>query len=123
MAQRVHAIENKGDFKVIVAIDFGTHGTGIGYAVIDQDQKEPETYIEQDWCQNADNKNKTDILLSPNGDFIAFGEKALEQLSRCECALSVTVHSVSMRITFVTMMALPILSVHGQIHQSGGRIG
>lgn len=81
MAQRdrIHKIENQGDFKVIVAIDFGTHGTGIGYAIIDQDQKEPETYIEQDWCQNADKKNKTDILLSPNGQFLAFGEKALEQ--------------------------------------------
>jgi len=79
MAQRVHAIENKGDFKVIVAIDFGTHGTGIGYAIIDQDEKEPATYIEQDWCKNADNKNKTDILLDYNGKFLEFGEKALER--------------------------------------------
>ena len=46
---RFGLLQSKGDFKVIVAIDFGTHGTGIGYAILDQDQKEPETYIEQDW--------------------------------------------------------------------------
>ena len=36
--------------------------------------------ISKNRCQNADNKNKTDILLSHEGVFIAFGEKALEQL-------------------------------------------
>eukprot|EP01083_Nonionella_stella_P006855 19848_1 len=65
------------DFKAIVAIDFGTHGTGLGYALINDDEKKQETYIEQDWCANVDNKNKTDILLKYDGTFLAFGEKAL----------------------------------------------
>eukprot|EP01084_Bolivina_argentea_P304262 525417_1 len=71
--------EDVVDFKVIVAIDFGTHGTGLGFAVLNNDEKkEGEIYIEQDWCSCVDNKNKTDILLKANGNFKAFGEAALE---------------------------------------------
>ena len=69
--------ETNGDFKVIVAIDFGAHGTSMGYAVIGTEEKEPTIHIEQDWCANPDSKNKTDILLNPEGTFLAFGEEAL----------------------------------------------
>eukprot|EP01084_Bolivina_argentea_P034449 63730_1 len=68
------------EFKVIVAIDFGTHGTGLGYAI--NDEKNQEIYIEQDWGQTrklVDSKNKTDILLTYNGKFLKFGDDALEE--------------------------------------------
>lgn len=46
-----------------------------------QDEYEYETFIVQDWCGNqGEIKNKTDILLSHDGKFIAFGYKALDQL-------------------------------------------
>ena len=70
------------DFKVIVAIDFGTHGTGLGYAILnDADEKEPQIYVEQDWCQNVDGKVRTDILLTHDAKFIAFGDDALKKLN------------------------------------------
>ena len=84
------------DFEVFVAIDFGTHGTGLGYAIKkkkaktsyilrgndndNDDDYEYETYIEQDWCGKREIKNKTDILLTHDGKFIKFGYEALEQL-------------------------------------------
>ncbi len=76
-AQNLIQREDIVKFKATVAIDFGTHGTGLGYALINDDEKTQETYIEQDWCSNVDNKNKTDILLKYDGTFLAFGEKAL----------------------------------------------
>jgi len=78
-------------FKVIVAIDFGTHGTGLGYAIVPYDEngdsdskQEPEIYTRQDWCDNTDHKIKTDILLKANGEFIAFGDKALQQYTKMD---------------------------------------
>eukprot|EP01084_Bolivina_argentea_P034446 63727_1 len=68
------------EFKVIVAIDFGTHGTGLGYAI--NDEKNQEIYIEQDWGGTrkfVDSKNKTDILLQYDGKFLKFGDDALEE--------------------------------------------
>jgi len=86
---RLQAVDRLVQFKVIVAIDFGTHGTGLGYAIVPYDEngkfdesKEAEIYIEQDWSRNTDNKTKTDILLNSDGNFIAFGDAALEQYTR-----------------------------------------
>eukprot|EP01084_Bolivina_argentea_P034450 63731_1 len=67
-------------FKAVVAIDFGTHGTGLGYAMVDE--KSQEMYIEQDWGgtrKNVNDKNRTDILLQYDGKFLKFGDYALEQ--------------------------------------------
>ena len=64
-------------FDYFVAIDFGTHGTGLGYAI----KETGEIYHEQDWCKNNDIKNKTDILLTWMGKFKAFGYEALDQFS------------------------------------------
>ena len=75
--------EDEKKFKVIVAIDFGTHGTGLGYAMVTEDEKDQKLYVEQDWGShgsNADNKNKTDILLTHDGKFITFGDDALTKL-------------------------------------------
>ena len=80
------------DFEIFVAIDFGTHGTGLGYAIKkkkeqidsfdDEEEYEYITFMEQDWAGGNDSiKNKTDILLSHNGRFIAFGYDALNKLS------------------------------------------
>ena len=69
------------NFKVIVAIHFGPHQTTLGYAIINgDDEKEQKIYVEQDWCQNTDGKNKTDILLTHDGKFITFGDDALTKL-------------------------------------------
>eukprot|EP01084_Bolivina_argentea_P083503 151177_1 len=74
--KRLFAKKDKGEFEYCVAIDFGTHGTGLGYACIES----KETYSEQDfWCKNNDLKNKTDILLTHNGEFVAFGYEALDK--------------------------------------------
>ena len=80
------------DFEIFVAIDFGTHGTGLGYAIkkkkekvdaFDDDEEcEYVTFMEQDWAGGGDAiKNKTDILLTHKGEFIAFGYEALNKLS------------------------------------------
>ena len=77
-------MEMEVKFKVIVAIDFGTHGTGLGYAIIDEGKENEEKesiYVEQDWCSNTDNKNKTDILFTHDGKFLAFGDDALKMLA------------------------------------------
>ena len=88
VSSRLIGREDEVKFKVIVAIDFGTHGTGLGYAIIDDndgkdgddEKQEQQIYVEQDWCQNTDNKNKTDILLTHDGKFITFGDDALKKL-------------------------------------------
>ena len=68
-----------GSFKVMVAIDFGTYGTGLGFVKTGDDK----IYIEQDWCVNDKfgAKNRTDVLLSADGELMAFGDKALNMLS------------------------------------------
>eukprot|EP01084_Bolivina_argentea_P260312 439565_1 len=74
--------EEIGKFKLIVAIDFGTHGTGLGYALITDDEKRQEIYIEQDWGGTrklVDSKNRTNILLRYDGKFLKFGDHALEE--------------------------------------------
>ena len=71
--------DNKLDPKVIVAIDFGTHGTGIGYAKINAEEEKEEIHVVQDWPYNTDTKNKLDILLTHDGKFIAFGYDALKK--------------------------------------------
>ena len=79
------------DFEYFVAIDFGTHGTGLGYAkkvrkekldkFTEKDDYEYITFMEQDWAGGGDAiKNKTDILLTYDGKFIAFGYDALNKL-------------------------------------------
>jgi len=72
------------DFTVIVAIDFGTHGTGLGWTRIpdQKDNKEPELHQFTGWCRSTDKKTKTDILLTKDGEFLAFGDTALEQYLR-----------------------------------------
>eukprot|EP01083_Nonionella_stella_P285654 972426_1 len=72
------AREDIVNFKVIVAIDFGTHGTALGYALVGDDEKDHKIHTAQDWCKNPDHKNKTDILLTSQGKFLAFGDKALQ---------------------------------------------
>ena len=74
-------VETKERCKVIVAIDFGTNGTSIGYAIINDDDQKQQVYIEQDWCSNMYGKSKTDILLTHDGKFITFGDDALTKLS------------------------------------------
>ena len=79
--QRLVAMENEVQFKYIVAIDFGTHGTGLGYAKINKEEEKEEIHVDQDWCSNTDTKNKTDILLTHDGKFITFGDDALKKFS------------------------------------------
>ena len=81
--QRLVAMENEVKFKVIVAIDFGTHGTGLGYALISENEEKgkEQIHVDQDWCSNTDTKNKTDILLTHDGKFITFGDDALKKFS------------------------------------------
>jgi len=79
VGQRLVAMENEVKFKVIVAIDFGTHGTGLGYAPINDNEEKEQIYVDQDWCSNTDTKNKTDILLTHDGIFITFGDDALKK--------------------------------------------
>ena len=72
--------ERQDLFEMIVAIDFGTYGTGVGFAKFNEE----DVYIERGWSDNkiAGTKNRTDILLSHDGECIAFGDKALNMLSQ-----------------------------------------
>merc|ERR1719229_538185 len=92
-ASTLMAREDIVDFKVIVAIDFGTHGTGLGYAI--NDEKSQEIYIEQDWGntrKDIDSKNKTDILLQYDGKFLKFGDDALDEFSNLSFIYHITNH-------------------------------
>ncbi|ETO29542.1 hypothetical protein RFI_07581 [Reticulomyxa filosa] len=63
-------------FKAFAGIDFGTDGTGFAYGFSDG-----KIYTEQKWegCLLAEVKNKTNILLDSDGEFIAFGQEATER--------------------------------------------
>ena len=67
--------------KAVVAVDIGTHGTSMGYIICDE-EKEQQILIEKNWGKNGDgcSKIKTDILLSQNGKFVAFGDRVVETL-------------------------------------------
>eukprot|EP00486_Rosalina_sp_Unknown_P005549 CAMPEP_0201570984 /NCGR_PEP_ID=MMETSP0190_2-20130828/13502_1 /ASSEMBLY_ACC=CAM_ASM_000263 /TAXON_ID=37353 /ORGANISM="Rosalina sp." /LENGTH=460 /DNA_ID=CAMNT_0047995145 /DNA_START=17 /DNA_END=1396 /DNA_ORIENTATION=- len=72
----------KGDFKVVVGIDFGTDGSGVAWAINDG---KSEVFVDQEINDNAkfvDLKTKTNILLDESGEFIAFGREATEKYIR-----------------------------------------
>lgn len=67
-------------FKVAVAIDFGTDGTGVSFVDLRSENCEPFTNV--NWDCDSNNKaqsnmqKKTCILLNSNGKCIAFGDVA-----------------------------------------------
>ena len=74
--------------KVVVAIDIGTHGTGLGYAFIDENREIDEDkdntlvwHTYREWSKRGYCKTKTDILLHRDGGLIAFGDDALFKFS------------------------------------------
>jgi len=72
----------KGDFQVVVGIDFGTDGSGVAWAMTDGNG---EVFVDQEINGNAqfvDIKTKTNILLNEDGEFIAFGREATEKYIR-----------------------------------------
>ena len=72
----------KGDFQVVVGIDFGTDGSGVAWAMKDGNG---EVFVDQEINGNAqfvDVKTKTNILLEEDGEFIAFGREATEKYIR-----------------------------------------
>jgi len=72
----------KGDFEIVVGIDFGTDGSGVAWAMVDGNG---EVFVDQEINGNTkfvDLKTKTNILLDENGDFIAFGREATEKYIR-----------------------------------------
>eukprot|EP01084_Bolivina_argentea_P269745 458511_1 len=65
-------------FKIHIAIDFGTDGTSLAYALPDK-LKEKTVYVHKDWVSvkfNSQVKPKTIILLDENGETIGFGKDA-----------------------------------------------
>lgn len=72
----------KGDFQVVVGIDFGTDGSGVAWAMKDGNG---EVFVDQEINGNAqfvDIKTKTNILLDEKGECIAFGREATEKYIR-----------------------------------------
>ena len=64
------------DFRVHIAIDFGTHGTALAYTIGDK------VYRHEEWTNNkynTDVKPKSDILLDENNQPIAFGNDAIRK--------------------------------------------
>ncbi|MFF7491999.1 Hsp70 family protein [Streptomyces rubiginosohelvolus] len=66
--------------KVAAAIDFGTHGTGYAWALIDEDRKQQKRQIHprMQWPAQPSPypKNLTALLLSSDGDLLAWGYEA-----------------------------------------------
>jgi len=72
----------KGDFRVVVGIDFGTDGSGVAWALNDGSG---QVFVDQEMNDNSqfiDTKTKTNILLDEEGNFIAFGREATEKYIR-----------------------------------------
>eukprot|EP00484_Ammonia_sp_Unknown_P021757 CAMPEP_0197026112 /NCGR_PEP_ID=MMETSP1384-20130603/6279_1 /TAXON_ID=29189 /ORGANISM="Ammonia sp." /LENGTH=703 /DNA_ID=CAMNT_0042454723 /DNA_START=41 /DNA_END=2152 /DNA_ORIENTATION=+ len=72
----------KGDFKVVVGIDFGTDGSGVAVGLNDGTER---VFVDQEMNENSrfvDIKTKTNILLDASGNFIAFGREATEKYVR-----------------------------------------
>merc|ERR1719204_1916712 len=72
----------KGNFRVVVGIDFGTDGSGVAWALNDGSG---QVFVDQEMNDNSqfiDTKTKTNILLDEEGNFIAFGREATEKYIR-----------------------------------------
>eukprot|EP01084_Bolivina_argentea_P301962 521110_1 len=75
-------LNKKGDFKVVVGIDFGTDGSAVSWALNDGSDKVHVAQTINDNARFVDLKTKTNILLNDKGEFIAFGREATEQYIR-----------------------------------------
>eukprot|EP01084_Bolivina_argentea_P126774 224390_1 len=67
----------KHSFKIHIAVDFGTDGTSLAYAL--PNNKEKNVFVHQDWVSSKYNvgvKPNTIILLDENGDTLGFGKDA-----------------------------------------------
>ncbi|MFC7247357.1 Hsp70 family protein [Catellatospora aurea] len=78
-----------GKVRVVAAIDFGTHGTGFAWAVINErnrDVKARKVAVNVTWPGQpiAYPKNLTALLLSPTGEVVAWGYDARKKRSRPE---------------------------------------
>ncbi|MBB4983406.1 Hsp70 family protein [Streptomyces nymphaeiformis] len=62
--------------KVAVAIDFGTHGTGYAWALIDDDKRQVHPYMRWKDQPAPTAKNLTALLLDSEGDVLAWGYEA-----------------------------------------------
>ena len=65
---------SESSFKVFVGIDFGTHGSGLAYALPDG-----KSYIHNMWDNEAPNvKPKTSVLLDKDSNVVSVGSDALK---------------------------------------------
>ncbi|MGW8598459.1 Hsp70 family protein [Streptomyces sp. NPDC055893] len=62
--------------KVAVAIDFGTHGTGYAWALIDDDKRQVHPHMRWKDQPAPTAKNLTALLLDADGDVLAWGYEA-----------------------------------------------
>jgi molecular chaperone DnaK (HSP70) len=74
-------------YRVVAAIDFGTHGTGFAWAAVSEDNDDPgrrRIAFFEDWeRQNlAYPKNRSAILLDASGQFMSWGYEAVAQLTK-----------------------------------------
>eukprot|EP00483_Globobulimina_turgida_P009781 UN09800 len=72
----------KGNFRVVVGIDFGTDGSAVAWALNDGQDKVNLAQEINDNSKFINLKTKTNILLHSNGEFIAFGREATEKYIR-----------------------------------------
>ena len=73
------ALDENNDYSHFIAIDFGTSGSGI--AVWGRGYKNIEVYTNPKWVPGQKGvavKCPTALLLDPDGEFEAFGLKAIE---------------------------------------------
>ena len=71
------AWKNKGNYTIVVAIDFGTDGTAVGWALKNDPNK--TVNIETNWAAGCiTTKAKTNILLNGKMEHIAFGKTATQ---------------------------------------------
>src|SRR4051794_12475119 len=92
-----------GKVRVVAAIDFGTHGTGFAWAVINERNKDVSArkIVTNVYWPNqplAYPKNLTALLLSPTGEVAAWGYDARKKKSRPEYADHVYETKFKMRL-------------------------
>jgi molecular chaperone DnaK (HSP70) len=72
-------------YRVVVGIDFGTHGTGFAWAAVSEDAAEPgqrRISFFEDWAEQniAYPKNRSAVLLDTSGQFLAWGYEAIARM-------------------------------------------
>lgn len=74
-------------YRVVAAIDFGTHGTGFAWAAVSQDNsgaRDRRIYFFEDWAEQKISypKNRSAVLLDARGNLLSWGYRAISEMEK-----------------------------------------